>query len=500
MSKSKVVVVGAGPGGLTSAMILASKGYDVQVYEKQSSVGGRNARIQLGPYTFDTGPTFLMMLDILENAFQLAGRKMSDYLDVRSVDPLYRLQFADGRSFSPTRDREQMRQQIERMYPGDADGYDAYLAYEADKYERIASCLRVPYDSLKDYLRPRFLKALPVLDAHQSLYRHLGRFFKHDELKLAFTFQAKYLGMSPWNCPATFSIISFIEHSGGIHHPIGGLNRISQAMAKVVEEERGSIHLNAGVRELIIENGRCVGVILESGERVMADHVVLNADFGYAMNELVQGQHLRRWTPEKLERKGLSCSTFMLYLGIDGRYDDVPHHSIVFSSDYRKNVQEVADTLELSEDPSFYIQNASVTDPSLAPEGKSTIYILVPIPNTRSSIRWNEIKQSFRDKILELAETRGGLTGLRERIEVEKVITPADWERKYHVYRGAVFNLAHSIDQMLYFRPHNRFEEFDQCYLTGGGTHPGSGLPTIYQSGIISAGAILEKDAWFLER
>ena len=497
MNDKRVIVVGAGPGGLTAAMILASKGYQVTIYEKEDHVGGRNAALKLGDFTFDTGPTFLMMLDILEEAFRHTGRKLEDYLDIRRIDPMYRLLFADGRTFLPTSDERSMREQIDRLFPGNWDGYQRLMRYEARKYKRIAPCLKVPYDSLKDYARPRFLKALPVLDAHVNLYRHLSGYFSEAELKLAFTFQAKYLGMSPWTCPATFSMISYVEHAGGVHHPIGGLNQISAAMAKVVEETGGTIELGQGVDEVLVRAGQAIGVRLDDGREHLADYVVLNADFGHAVENLIPRPDLDRWTPEKLERKGISCSTFMLYLGLDTLYD-IPHHNIVFAADYEKNVREIADELVLSEDPSVYIQNPSITDPTLAPEGKSALYILVPIANNRSGIDWETVKDSFRDRVLDIVEQRAGLKGLREHIEVERMITPTEWEQEHHVYKGAVFNLAHTIDQMLYFRPHNKFEEFDNCYLVGGGTHPGSGLPTIYQSGIISAGLILKRDAWYV--
>jgi phytoene desaturase len=494
--KKKVVIVGAGPGGLTAGMLLASKGYDVEVFEKDAVVGGRNQALTLGDYTFDTGPTFLMMKFILEEMFELAGHNIYDYLDIKSLDPLYRLKFGSGKTVLPTRDKAEMRAQIEDLFPGNGEGFERYMAYETAKFQKIVPCLQVPYDSMVDYVRPRFLQALPVLDAHRSLYSHLGRYFKDDDLKTSFTFQAKYLGMSPWECPATFSIISYIEHSGGIHHPIGGLCKISEAMAKVLEGEGGKIHLGAPVKEVVVRGGQAVGIKLESGDEVRADHVVLNADFAHAMNHLVRREHLKRWTPETLERKSFSCSTYMLYLGVDKVYRDIPHHSIIFADDYHRNVDEITRGMVLSEEPSIYIQNASVTDPTLAPEGHSTIYILVPIANNRGNIDWESVKDRYREKVLDIAETRGGLTDLRQHIKAERMIAPPEWESGYNVYRGAVFNLGHTLTQMLYFRPHNKFEEFENCYLVGGGTHPGSGLPTIYESGRISAGLIMKRDAW----
>jgi phytoene desaturase len=497
LSKKKVIVIGTGPGGLTAAMILASKGYDVEMFEKQPYVGGRNASVHLGGYTFDLGPTFLMMKHILEEVFELAGRNVYDYMEIKSLDPLYRLKFGEGREFFPTRDRASMKEQIDRLFPGNYDGYLRYMRYEAKKYDKVVPCLQIPYGRLSDMASPRLLRALPMLDAHLPLFRHLGKYFDQNDLKISFTFQAKYLGMSPWSCPATFSIISFIEHSGGIHHPIGGLHRITKSMAKVVEEEGGRIHVGEGVAEIIVRSGKAIGVRLESGESVYADYVVLNADFAHAMNRLVKRENLKRWTPENLMKKSFSCSTFMVYLGVDKVYD-IPHHSIIFADDYRRNVEEIADRHVISENPSIYIQNASRTDPTLAPEGKSTIYLLVPITNRSAAIDWDREKARYRDKVIEIAETRGGLPDLGKHIEAEKVITPDDWESEKLVYRGAVFNLGHSINQMLYFRPHNEFEEFENCYLAGGGTHPGSGLPTIIESGRISAGLILKRDAWYL--
>lgn len=488
----KVVVVGAGPGGLTAAMLLAHHGCEVEVFEKAAVVGGRNACMELGDYRFDLGPTFLMMLPILEEIFRLAGRRMDEHLRVERLDPMYRLLFGNGEAFYPTHDPQRMKAQIDRLFPGEWPGYERFLAQEARKYARITPCLQVPYSTPFGYLSKRMLRALPYLDAFTSLYAHLGRYFSAEHLKLAFTFQAKYLGMSPWQCPGTFSMISYIEHAGGVYHPIGGLNQISRAMAQAVQEDGGVLHLSCPVEEVLVEGGRAVGVRLASGERVAADAVVLNADFAHAMKHLVKPEHRRKWTDRKLDACGYSCSTFMLYLGLDRRYE-LPHHSILFAEDYARNVREIAETLVLSEEPSVYVQNPSVTDPTLAPEGHSTLYILVPVPNNRSGIDWTVAAPAFREKVLDLVERRGGFTGLRQHIRAERVLTPGGWAGDHAVHLGATFNLAHNIGQMLYFRPHNRFEDFRNAYLVGGGTHPGSGLPTIYESGRISAELILGK-------
>jgi phytoene desaturase len=494
LAAKRVIIVGAGPGGLAAGMMLAHKGYNVTVFEKQDYVGGRNSSLQLGEYVFDLGPTFFMMTDVLEHIFDFTGRQLSDCVEITHLDPMYRLRFSGGRELYLSRDKDRMRETLEAFSPGSFQGYLKYLNKEKKKYDKLIPCLAMPYGSVWDFFAWQFMNSIPYLDAHISLYDVLSRYFEHPDVRIAFTFQAKYIGMSPWSAPGTFSIISYIEHGGGIYHVKGGLNQLSKAMCKAVEEEGGSVRISTPVNEVIVENGTAVGVRLEDGSEERADYVVLNADFGHAMTHLVDPAHRRKYSDESLERKRYSCSTFMLYLGVNRTYPDIPHHSIIFADDYKRNVDEITVGRILSDDPSFYVQNASVTDPTLAPEGKSTIYVLVPVPNNKSAIDWTAEQGPFRNKMIDLLEKQGGYENLRESIEEEKVITPLDWEREKDVFKGATFNLAHNVGQMLLFRPHNRFEEFGNCYLVGGGTHPGSGLPTIYQSGRISAELIMQED------
>ncbi len=487
----KVIVVGAGPGGLAAAMLLAAGGYEVTIYEKKDHVGGRNARLSLGDYHFDTGPTFLMMLDVLQDIFTRTGRELSDCVSLQHIDPLYRLSFKRGeKEFFPSRDRQKMKQAMEEFAPGSYDGYLTYREKENEKFDKLIPCLRVPYGSIKDFLGWKFVTALPYLDAHVSLYDVLSRYFDDELVKTAFTFQAKYIGMSPWEAPGTFSILSFIEHGGGVWHVEGGLNRLADAMSRAVREDGGTIHLDTPVKKILVENGTAKGVELENGEKAHADYVMINADFAHAMTNIVDPSHRKKYSDKKIGSFKYSCSTFMVYLGIDTVYEDQPHHNILFADDYKKNVEEIVTTKVLSQDFSVYVQNASVSDKTLAPKGKSTLYLLVPVPNNTAGIDWEKEKKSFRDKVIRLVESRG-FTDLSSHIEQEHIITPQDWSDKYGVYRGATFNLGHQISQMLLFRPHNRFEDIRNCYLVGGGTHPGSGLPTIYESGRISADLIM---------
>ena len=332
---------------------------------------------------------------------------------------------------------------------------------------------------------------MPKLSLGRSLISVLGDYFNDEKLKLSFTFQSKYLGMSAWDCPGAFAILPYVEHAFGVYHVEGGLSEISEAMAKVCRELGVNIRLNTPVKQLILEGRNVRGVELANGEKVLADETVINADFGYAMKHLVPPGVLKKYSPENVDSREYSCSTFMLYLGLDKIYD-LPHHTIYFAGDYKKNIRDIFQTKELSGDLSFYVRNASINDPTLAPAGHSAIYVLVPVPNRTAKIDWGKEQKALRDRVIAAMETRGEMKDLSKHIREEIVFTPNSWE-DMNIQFGATFNLAHSLNQMLYFRPRNKFEELDNCYLVGGGTHPGSGLPTIYESGRIAANLIARR-------
>lgn len=491
--KSKhIVIIGAGPGGLTAGMLLSSRGFKVTLFEKAAAVGGRNAALRLGDFVFDTGPTFLMLKDILDEVFEESRRRSGDYLKFTRLEPMYHLRFSD-RDLNPTTDRETMRSELERVFPGTGEGLDKYYRVEKRRFDMMYPCLQKDYSSVGQFFSKEFRRALPHLSLGRSLIHVLGDYFGPEKARLAFTFQAKYLGMSPWDCPGAFGLLSYIEHAYGVYHVTGGLSVISERMADVIREHGGRIELGTPVKQLWLEGRSVRGVELPSGEKVHADEVILNADFAHAMSTLVPDGVLRTCSRESLKRRDYSCSTFMLYLGLDTLYPSLGHHTIVFADDYRKNVENIFKTKHLSEDNSFYIRNASVTDSTLAPPGKSAVYVLVPVPNQSSGIDWSREQDRFRDLMLKTIARRTPMQDIERHIEQERIITPEHWERDYGIFYGATFNLSHKLTQMLYYRPHNVFEELGHCYLVGGGTHPGSGLPTIYESGRITANLISKK-------
>jgi phytoene desaturase len=358
------------------------------------------------------------------------------------------------------------------------------------KLEKFAPCLQSPWLGWTSLLQARLLPVLPHLKPLTSLHAELASYFRDPRLQLAFTFQSKYLGMSPFQCPSLFSILSFLEYEHGIWHPIGGCNALTQGMARVAAELGASVRLNEPVTEILFEGRRAAGARTAAGD-LRADAVVVNADFGHAMTTLVPAGRRRKWTDAAIAGKRFSCSTFMLYLGVEGRCDELQHHNIYVAENYRQNLEEIEHRHVLSEDPSFYVENPTRTDDTMAPPGHSALYVLLPVSHQHPNIDWSRERDRYRQVALKQL-SKVGLADIEKRIRFERVVTPADWESKVGIYRGATFNLAHNLGQMLHLRPRNRFEEFDRLYLVGGGTHPGSGLPVIFESARISARLLLE--------
>jgi phytoene desaturase len=483
-----VIVVGAGPGGLASAILLATAGVKVRVLERMPVVGGRTSTIQTDGFKFDLGPTFFLYPRVLEEIFTAAGANLREEVELVRLDPQYRIIFGAGGELAATPDISRMERQIAAIAPEDAPGFRKFLEENRAKLDRMLPCLENPFLGWQDIVNMRMLKTLPILRPHQSMDTYLSRFFRDPRIRLAFSFQSKYLGMSPFRCPSLFSILSFLEYEYGVFHPIGGCAAVTAAMARIAARLGVEIALDQPVEEILFEGRRAVGVRTREGVS-RADALIVNADFARAMSQLVPDRLRRCWTDRKIARKKFSCSTFMMYLGIEGTFD-LPHHNIHIAADYARNLDEIENQHVLSDDPSFYVQNAGVTDPTLAPRGMSTLYVLTPVTHQHSNVDWESQRNRFRALVLRQIG-KAGFVDVEKRIRYERVITPADWDRQYEIHKGATFNLAHSLDQMLHLRPHNRFQDLDGVYLVGGGTHPGSGLPVIFESARISTRLLL---------
>ncbi|MEM1423169.1 MAG: phytoene desaturase family protein, partial [Planctomycetota bacterium] len=459
-----VAVVGAGPGGLASAMLLAASGVRVRVYESQPVVGGRSARISKDGYHFDTGPTFFLMPYVLDEIFSACGKRVSDYVHLHRLDPMYRLVIGNPEGGDPwtieaTQDIEEMARRIGAIHPGDGEAFPKYISDNRAKLRAAEPILRAPIRSVFDLMNAGTIKALPHIRPHMSVHQLLSRYFEHHASQLAVSFQSKYLGMSPYDCPSLFTILPFIEYEYGIWHPIGGCNAIMTAMADALREMGGEIVTDASVEEITFEGKKANGVVV-NGERHAHDHVVVNADASWAIKNLIPESLRPTHTDSRLDAKRYSCSTYMMYLGVDGEID-LPHHTIFISEKYTKNLDDISVAGELSEDASTYVCNPSPIDPSLAPEGKSSLYVHVPTSNTNvgeGKLDWDEHGPKLRETTLDQLERRFGIADIRDRIESETVYTPETW-KSMGINFGATFNMAHNLGQMLHKRPHHRLQD-----------------------------------------
>ena len=486
----EAIIIGAGPGGLASAILLASAGVRVKILERLPMIGGRTSTIEADGFKFDLGPTFFLYPRVLDEIFHAAGTSLQREVNMVRLDPQYRIAFGAGGKLDCSPNIAEMERQIAALSPADAPNFKRFLDENRTKLALMEPCLEMPFHGWKDVFSRQLLPLLAWLRPHQSVDEYLKRFFADDRVRLAFCFQSKYLGMSPFRCPSLFSILSFLEYEHGVWHPIGGCGAVTQAMARVAEQLGVEIRLNEPVEELLFAGRRAVGVRTATGTH-RADAVVVNADFARAMERLVPNQLRRRWTNEKLAKKKFSCSTFMMYLGVEGEFK-LPHHTIHIAGNYEQNLDDIERKHVLSDDSSCYVQNACVTDPTLAPKGHSALYVLAPVTHQHPNVDWSKEQNRFRAQLLNQIG-KIGYRDIEQRIRYERIITPADWDTRYEIHRGATFNLAHSLDQMLHLRPHNRFEDLDGVYLVGGGTHPGSGLPVIFESARISSKLLLEE-------
>ncbi len=486
----RAVIVGAGPGGLAAAILLKKSGVEVTVVEKRSVVGGRTSTMEKDGFKFDVGPTFFLYPQVLKEIFAAAGYDLEREVPMTRLDPQYRLVFGGGGELLATPNIQRMEEAIRAISPEDAVRFHHFITHNRNKLEKFLPFLQSPFESWRDLAKPAMMKLLPLLAPWKSLDQDLQLHFKDERIRLGFSFQSKYLGMSPFRCPSLFSILSFLEYEHGVFHPTGGCGAVTRAMARIATELGVEIALDEPVETIAIENGRALGV--KTATRYLAaDAVVVNADFAGAVRRMIPNHQRRKWTDERLAKKKFSCSTFMLYLGIEGRFDDVSHHTIYLAENYKENLRDIEQRHALSDNPSFYVQNAGVTDPTLAPPGQSTLYVLLPVTHDTGSIDWKKEAPRYRALAIEQMK-KIGITDLEQRIRTEQIVTPTGWTDEFDLYKGATFSMAHSLDQMLHLRPHNRFEDVQGMYLVGGGTHPGSGLPVIFESARITSRLLLE--------
>ena len=474
-------------------MLLQSAGCDVTLLEARSRVGGRTSSHEEDGYRFDNGPTFFLYPEILESIFEATGYSLRDEIELLKVDPLYRVHYGDGTMLDATDDITELARRVGEICPEDAAAVPRFFADNDAKFKAFVPFLQKAFLSGRDLMDPDLIRTLPQLAPWRQLEAELERYFVDERVRMAFSFQALYLGMTPRSCPSMFSILPLIEYRYGVYHPRGGCGAVMDTMARVATEIGVDVRVNEPVTGIDFDGRRATAVHTGRG-RYDADAVVINADFAHTMKRLVPNELRRRWKDSAIEKKRYSCSTFMMYLGLEGEMPDMPHHNVYVPDDYQQHLSDIDAGIDMTPDPAFYAQNGCLTDPTLAPPGHSTLYLLMPVAHERdaSAIDWTAELPRYR-KLAREQLARIGFEDLERRTRYERILTPTSWREDFRIHRGATFNMAHNFGQMLNFRPHNRFEDLDGVYLVGGGTHPGSGLPTIFESARITTRLLCEE-------
>jgi phytoene desaturase len=487
---SRALVIGAGVGGLTAAMKLAHQGWQVDLYEKLDVPGGRCGRVEAGGFTWDLGPTIMLMPFVFEQAFASVGRKLADYLTLTRCDPNYRVTFRDDSTITLTSELTRMRDELERLEPGSFERYLRFLAKGRDRHDTsLERFVTRHFDSLPQFLTPANLPHIFRIGAHQRLFSQVSKSFRDERLRQTMSFQTMYLGVSPFEAPAVFSLLPYTELAVGIWYPKGGMGAIPRALEKVCLELGVKLHYRREVRRVDVEQGRAAGVTLADGTRERADVVVCNADYPWAAKHLIDQAVSSR--PE-LEKKRYTSSGYMLYLGVKRRYDELLHHNVYFGRDFEGSFRDIFEDLKVPDDPSFYVNAPAHTDPSMAPPGKDALYVLVPVPHRAPHLDWKVEGPKVRAKVFaRLAEL--GLGSLERDVEVERVITPDDWEAQLNLERGSNFGLAQNMFQIGPFRPKVWDDRIGDLFYCGASVQPGTGVPTVMISADLCVSAIAQR-------
>lgn len=483
------VVIGAGLGGLASAMRLGAKGYRVTVLDRLDGPGGRGSAIWAEGHRFDLGPTIVTVPQVFRELWAACGRDFDKDVDLRALDPFYEIRWPDGSRFAARQDTEAMRAEVARLSPGDVRGYERFLKDSEARYRiGFEDMGRRPMHRLADLVK--VLPAFARLRADRSVYAHAARRVKDERLRMALSFHPLFIGGDPFHVTSIYALVSHLEKAFGVHYAMGGVEAIARAMVRVVTAQGGQVRQRVEVDEIVLREGRARGVRLVSGEEIGADIVVSNADAGHTYDRLMRNVPKRRWTAPKLRRTRWSMSLFVWYFGTKGTaamWPEVGHHTILNGPRYEGLVRDIFVKGRLAEDMSLYVHRPSVTDPSVAPEGGDTFYALSPVPHLGhdAPVDWAVMEEVYRRKVQDVLE-RELLPGLGKHLTASRVFTPETFRDRYLSPHGAGFSIEPRILQSAWFRPHNVSEEAKGLYLVGAGTHPGAGLP-----GVISSAEVL---------
>ena len=487
----KIVVIGAGIGGLAAAVRLQHAGYAVEIYEQEAIPGGKMHQIKTQGHTFDVGPTLVMMPSVYREVFELAGRDPDDYIPMQKLDPMYEVWFKGSpwRHYTLNSDLVDLMKVVEAKGPRNARGFLDYISAIYGRYQvALDHFLTRPFRRARDFYNPFMLRQALKLKTFDSADKMMASFMPDPDLQRMLSFQTLYIGVSPKKGPSLYNIIPMIELLYGVWFIKGGMHTMAQGLARLFGELGGKIHYQAHVDKILTDGKRVRGILVD-GQEIPAPYVVCNADFPYAITRLVDEPAARgKYTPQKIDAMDYSCSCLVFYWGVRGRCEQLAAHTFIISEDLDDNLDGIFDGRRLR-DPSIYLHVPSRVDPGMAPEGMSSFYVLIPVSDLATSqYPWEEeTVEYYRQKAYDTLGGLPGLSDIRGRVAVERVFTPRDFEQHFSAYRGATFGLQPTLRQSNHWRPQAKSMQCEGLYFAGSSTHPGAGVPIVLQSGKICA-------------
>jgi phytoene desaturase len=491
MKQTSVIVIGAGIGGLTAATHLARRGMKVTVLEKNSRAGGRCDRFSRDGHHFDAGPTLLVMPLIYESEFAALGTSLQNMLDLQRVDPTYHLVFDDGSRLALTSDMKSMQEQLEAFEPGSFSGLLRYME-EGHRHYNVGTTKLVNRDFRKasEFFRLEHLSLLYQIKPLARHYRNMASYFRDPRLKAAFTFQDVYMGLSPFEAPATFSMMPYTELAHGVWYPRGGMYSIVEALMELARQAGVEFEFNAPVERIDVHGTQARGVVLSDGRYLPCDVVLANADLPYVYRDLLPEQA----KAARLARKRFSCSVISFFWGVDKPYKQLPPHTLFLADDYRENFDSIIRDLDLPANPCLYIHAPARLDESMAPKGQDTLIAIVPVGHMSETgdQDWAAIRDRARQHVFRRLRTLG-ITDLEDHLKFEVNYTPLSWRKRYNLMKGSTHGLCHNLMQLAYFRPDNKHARYHNLYFVGASTRPGTGLPTAMVSGRLAAERIMDE-------
>ncbi len=487
---SKVIVIGSGFGGLGAAIRLAAKGHDVEIFEKLDKPGGRAYVFEINGFKFDGGPTVLTAPWMLDEIWEVAGKKREDYVQLVECDPFYRIFDHNKRYFDYNGDEDFIMSQIEKWNPADKAGYARFMDTTKDIFEKgFVELADEPFLNFMDMIRvaPDLIR----LQSYKSVYAYVSQFVENDFLRRCFSFHPLLIGGNPFDAPSIYAMIHYLEREWGIHYALGGTGALVNGMVQLFEDIGGRIHYNAEVDEILIENKRVTGIRLKDGSIHRADNVVANADVGFVYENMIDKKHQSFYQRTKMSLMKYSMSLFVIYFGTKKQYREhgLSHHNIILSQRYKELLHDIFEEKVIADDFSLYLHMPTLTDPSIAPDGGENFYVLSPVPHLGSGIDWTKKAKPYRDAIMQFLEDNY-LPDLQENIIAEHYIDPLHFRNNLNSRMGSAFSVQPVLTQSAWFRPHNRSEDFENLYFVGAGTHPGAGLPGVLSSSIIAENLI----------